>query len=114
MAKSKSSSRKSSAAKPAARGARSTKGASVSNQATGTGGVSDETMTVPKDIGEAGMAQKYPSTAPTPVEEAMKLDAELEDAIGGKLTLTQRVDRLEQAVTTGHNIDLTQFAPRNA
>ena len=63
----------------------------------------------PDDVVEAGLVQKYPSTAPTPVEEAAKLDAKAAEDDKGKLTNSQRLERLEMALTTGMNIDLNQF-----
>ena len=108
--KAKSSKLKSSP-KPRAKSSKPLGSTVTASPNVGLSGTSREMVEVPQEIADAGYAEKYPSTAPTPVEEAMEMDKKALEEAGDKLTLTQRVERLEQAITSGHNIDLNQFAP---
>jgi hypothetical protein len=56
------------------------------------------------------LAARYPSTAPVPLEEAVENEQQLEEK-QGKLTLSDRVDVLEQALGA-LGLDLAGYRPR--
>lgn len=75
---------------------------------------STKNVEVPEDIAKEGMAARYPSTAPKPVEDAVKeaQDAEKDKEVK-KPTNAERIDMLEQALSNGLGVDLSQYQPRS-
>src|SRR5437764_12391533 len=70
-----------------------------------------DTMTVPTEDAMEGLASKYPSTAPTPIEEAVKLQKKADKEKPSKPTVNDRLDAIEKALGSGLNITVADFLP---